>query len=89
MAAPDIKNGKGTYALVLALDEAATLAVGKLGLFSFPPGYYLYIGSAHRGLGSTYERLGRSQDAMAAYQEAVALYELPGVHLLRQVEEPS
>lgn len=41
---------KGTYALLLALDEEATIAVGKLGTFLFPAGYYLYIGSARGGL---------------------------------------
>lgn len=41
---------KGTYALLLALDEVATIAVGKLGTFLFPAGYYLYIGSAGGGL---------------------------------------
>lgn len=41
---------KGTYALLLALDEQATITVGKLGTFLFPAGYYLYIGSAGGGL---------------------------------------
>ena len=53
---PEEKNEKGTYALVLALDEETTLAIGKLGLFAFPPGHYLYVGSALRGLRS---RIGR------------------------------
>jgi Uri superfamily endonuclease len=42
--------GTGTYALLLALDKEAAIAVGKLGTFSFPAGYYLYIGSARGGL---------------------------------------
>ncbi|MBN1287077.1 MAG: GIY-YIG nuclease family protein [Anaerolineae bacterium] len=38
--------GKGTYVLVLALDEAKTLRVGALGVFDFAPGIYAYVGSA-------------------------------------------
>lgn len=41
---------KGTYALVLCLDKEAAINVGKLGAFSFPSGYYLYLGSALKGL---------------------------------------
>lgn len=43
-------NAKGTYALTLALDKESTITVGRLTTFSFPPGYYLYVGSALRGL---------------------------------------
>lgn len=41
---------KGTYALILALEREATIAVGKLGEFVFPSGYYIYVGSARGGL---------------------------------------
>jgi Uri superfamily endonuclease len=38
---------KGSYILVLQLDHAIDdLQVGRLGRFSFPAGYYLYVGSA-------------------------------------------
>lgn len=47
---------RGTYALVLTLDKEATISVGKLTTFSFPPGYYLYIGSA---LGGLFPRISR------------------------------
>ncbi len=43
-------HGNGTYALVLHLESEHTLAVGKLAIVSFPPGYYLYVGSALGGL---------------------------------------
>ncbi len=43
-------NVKGTYALVLALDQETDIAVGRLGTFSFPSGHYLYVGSALGGL---------------------------------------
>jgi Uri superfamily endonuclease len=36
----------GTYALVLYLDHARMIRIGKLGSFIFPAGYYAYIGSA-------------------------------------------
>ena len=41
---------KGTYALLIALGKKTPIAVGRLGLFTFPPGYYLYVGSAQSGL---------------------------------------
>ena len=47
---------KGTYVLVLALDKETLISVGKLTSLSFPPGYYLYVGSALGGLNS---RIGR------------------------------
>lgn len=37
----------GSYALHLTLAEPARLAVGRLGMFDFPAGQYLYLGSAH------------------------------------------
>jgi Uri superfamily endonuclease len=45
-----VKNAGGTYALVLRLDAETGIAVGRLGTFSFPPGCYLYSGSALGGL---------------------------------------
>jgi len=41
---------KGTYALVLLLESEAKITVGKLGRFSFPTGYYIYVGSARGGI---------------------------------------
>lgn len=46
----------GTYALLLYLARQTQLDVGRLGCFSFPAGYYLYLGSA---LGGLEARLGR------------------------------
>lgn len=37
---------RGTYALLLHLDTAQTVVVGALGALDFPPGWYLYLGSA-------------------------------------------
>ena len=47
---------RGTYALLLVLDKETSITVGKLANFSFPPGYYLYVGSA---LGGLFSRVGR------------------------------
>jgi Uri superfamily endonuclease len=49
-------RGTGVYALLLALDKEATIAVGRLGTFLFPAGYYLYIGSARGGLSQRVRR---------------------------------
>ncbi len=49
-------TGKGTYALVLHLESERTLVIGRLARVSFPPGYYLYVGSALTGL---FHRVGR------------------------------
>jgi Uri superfamily endonuclease len=48
----------GSYVLVLCLDRYTTIAVGRLGTFSFPAGYYCYAGSA-RGPGGLPARLAR------------------------------
>ena len=49
---------KGTYALVLHLEQREEITVGKLGTFTFPAGYYLYVGSA-LGPGGLEARLAR------------------------------
>lgn len=47
IVAPDA----GTYILLIAVDGPLSLHVGRLGPMAFPPGYYLYVGSALRNLG--------------------------------------
>jgi len=51
-----VDRSKGTYALVVVVEEETTIEVGRLGTFSFPRGYYVYLGSA---LGSLFPRLRR------------------------------
>jgi Uri superfamily endonuclease len=46
----------GTYALVLRVDGAAQIEIGRLGTFQVLDGYYLYVGSA---LGGLRQRLAR------------------------------
>ena len=47
---------RGSYLLVLALDEALTLPVGALGEVRFPAGFYVYVGSAMANLAKRIER---------------------------------
>jgi len=49
---------KGTYALLLRLDNACNVLIGAFGAFNFPAGWYLYLGSA-RGPGGLPARLTR------------------------------
>jgi len=41
---------KGVYQLHLRLDKPKRIRVGKLGVFTFPAGRYIYTGSAMNGL---------------------------------------
>ena len=54
----DLPVQPGTYALILELVESRTLEVGQLGGFTFPAGFYVYMGSA-RGPGGLRGRLSR------------------------------
>ena len=49
-------SGKGSYVLVLRLDAPHSTDVGKLGRVCFPPGMYLYFGSALNGLNGRIQR---------------------------------
>lgn len=48
----------GTYVLIVRLCQRMTVAVGKLGAFDFPAGWYAYAGSA-RGPGGLAARVSR------------------------------
>lgn len=52
----NVDGEKGTYALLLSLEREVAIAVGRLGLFTFPCGYYIYVGSARGGLFRRVER---------------------------------
>lgn len=41
---------KGSYLLILRLQSAKEIRIGKLGLISFDPGHYIYTGSAMNSL---------------------------------------
>lgn len=44
------------YRLLLLLRAERTIHIGRLGTFRFPAGYYVYVGSALRGLGARLDR---------------------------------
>lgn len=48
----------GIYALLIALPRRQRIAVGRLGVFRFPAGWYIYVGSA-RGPGGVRARVAR------------------------------
>jgi sugar fermentation stimulation protein A len=47
---------RGSYVLILRVKETRKITVGKLGRITFPPGYYLYVGSAMGNLTARTER---------------------------------
>ncbi len=49
-------DNAGTYALVILSKDRLILPIGKLGTHDFPPGYYIYVGSALRGLNRRLKR---------------------------------
>ena len=53
-----IPNSPGTYTLVLRLEYPESIEIGRLGIFEFPAGWYVYVGSAH-GSGGLAARIGR------------------------------
>ena len=55
---------KGTYALIIALASETTIAVGRLGEFTFPRGHYIYVGSAQMGLHARVRRHLRDEKRM-------------------------
>ncbi len=53
---PGMGANSGLYQLVVRLREKRIISVGRHGRFSFPAGYYVYTGSARRGLESRIAR---------------------------------
>lgn len=47
---------KGTYVLLISLNQTQTVEVGSLGEIEFHPGHYAYVGSALKNLESRIER---------------------------------
>lgn len=46
---------RGAYIIILRLEEDCKISIGKLGSLRFKRGYYVYIGSAKRGLSKRIE----------------------------------
>lgn len=53
-----MNSAPGTYALILKSPQSMSVRVGKVGIFEFMPGYYIYTGSA-RGPGGLKARVSR------------------------------
>ena len=49
-------SARGSYALLLHLASEQRIAIGKLGAFDLPDGYYVYLGSALGGLRGRIDR---------------------------------
>jgi sugar fermentation stimulation protein A len=47
---------RGSYLVVLKLNQKAKIEIGRMGKLTFPAGYYLYVGSALKGLTQRIER---------------------------------
>ena len=43
----ELPEAKGTYILLVSLNQAKRLEIGRLGAFDLVPGFYAYVGSAH------------------------------------------
>ena len=54
----------GAYLLVLHLARRRRRRIGSLGMLDFPGGYYVYVGSARRGLGARIARHERLRKKM-------------------------
>jgi Uri superfamily endonuclease len=73
---------KGSYLLILRIDaDLIDVPVGRLGRFSFPTGYYLYVGSAH-GSGGLPARLAYHQQRIKAHPHWHVDYLRPHAQLI-------
>jgi len=76
---------KGLYIAVFYLPKARAIRVGRLGRLAFRRGFYLYVGSAQRGLEARLERHGRKRkprrwhiDHLSAHAEMLGAVVVPG-----------
>ena len=64
----------GLYQLVIRLKRKQSIGVGRLGRFAFPAGYYVYTGSAERGLESRIARHLRKEKRLRWHIDYVLRY---------------
>ncbi len=76
---PPLPAAPGTYALLLHLNQATSLQVGRLGDFHFPAGFYAYVGSAF-GPGGLHARLRHHLQSGRAHWHVDYLRRLAQVH---------
>ncbi len=69
-----------TYQLLIELPRAARLAVGRLGVFDFPAGRYVYTGSAKRNFEARIARHLRADKALRWHIDY--LLAAPGVRVV-------
>jgi len=50
IVAQELAGAKGSYVLVMRLEDHVSLRIGRLGTFGLSPGNYLYFGSALSGV---------------------------------------
>lgn len=82
----DINENDTLYAIVAKMSEnMEQITVGKLGIFSFPKGIYVYVGSAKRNIKARIERHLRKEknfhwhfDYLRPYTEIVRIKTFPG-----------
>ncbi|MFS0781512.1 GIY-YIG nuclease family protein [Bacillus sp. 1P06AnD] len=51
-----IDHSHTLYCITYTLSDEATISIGALGVFTFPPGLYCYIGSAKKNIQKRIER---------------------------------
>ena len=78
---------RGAYCLLIRLDREAEADVGRLGHVQFPAGYYVYCGSAVRGLSARTAR--HQREAKAVHWHIDYLLALSEAHLVACVPYPS
>jgi Uri superfamily endonuclease len=72
-----------SYQLVIAVARPVRCAVGRLGVFEFPAGRYVYTGSAKRNFEARIARHLRQEKALRWHIDF--LLAAPGVHVIRVV----
>ncbi len=65
-------SDKGSYMLCGKLEDEKTLQVGKLGMLTFRPGYYLYVGSAMNSLSARIKRHMRVRKSLKWHIDYIA-----------------
>jgi Uri superfamily endonuclease len=69
-----------TYQLLIEMPRPLRLRIGRLGAFDFPPGRYVYTGSAKRALDARIARHARQEKALRWHIDY--LLAAPGVRIV-------
>ena len=76
---------KGIYCLLIRLFKSRRVGVGRIGVFDFPAGFYVYIGSAQNNLEGRIKRHLRSEkrfhwhiDYLLQYSQVIHVYKFAG-----------